>query len=139
MNFNQALKQYNHVNVQTSITDADPHKLIDLLFSGFIERVAQARVAMLNDKTELKGQKISKAIDILSGLRSALDFEQGQDIAQKLDSLYEYMIHQLVEANAKNNVEICDEVTGLMKKIKEAWIAIKSENLNDQEIQPSKP
>ncbi len=139
MNFNQALKQYNHVNVQTSITDADPHKLIDLLFSGFIERVAQARVAMLNDKTELKGQKISKAIDILSGLRSALDFEQGQDVAQKLDSLYEYMIHQLVEANAKNNVEICDEVTGLMKTIKEAWIAIKSENLNDQQSQPSKP
>ncbi len=133
MNSNQALKQYNHVNVQTSITDADPHKLIDLLYSGFIERVAQARVAIVNDKTEIKGQKISKAIDILTGLRSALDFEQGQDIAAQLDSLYEYMMHQLIDANINNNIHKCDEVTSLMKTIKDAWVAIKSEGLYDQE------
>lgn len=135
MNFNQALKQYNHVNVQTSITDANPHKLIDLLYSGFIERVAQARVAIVNNKVEVKGQKISKAIDILIGLRSALDFEQGKDISTQLDDLYEYMMHQLLDANINNDVTKCDEVTRLMLTIKEAWVAIKSEDFNDQQSQ----
>jgi flagellar protein FliS len=131
MNYSRALNEYQKVDLHTSVEDASPHKLIDLLFTGFTTRVAEAKVAILNDKTELKGEKITKAIEILSGLRSALDFDQGLDIAEKLDSMYDYMARQLVVANAQSNLEICDEVIELMSTIQSGWNAIKEgENLD---------
>lgn len=124
MNYHQALNEYQRVNVHSAVEDASPHKLIGLLLQGFNTRVAEAKVAMANGKTEIKGEKISKALDILSGLRAALNFEQGQEIAQKLDDLYEYMTRQLVAANAQNDVEKCDEVMALMATIESAWSEI---------------
>ncbi|WP_317931661.1 flagellar export chaperone FliS [Halioxenophilus sp. WMMB6] len=125
MNHNHALSAYNQVNVHTSVEDASPHKLIELLLQGFNARVAEAKVAMLNNKIELKGQKISKALDILSGLRAALDFEAGADIATNLEELYEYMSHQLVVANAQNDIDKCDEVIKLMSVIQSGWNQIR--------------
>ena len=125
MNYNQALSEYRQVNIHTSVEGASPHKLISLLLHGFNTRVAEAKVAMLNEKTELKGEKISKALDILSGLRSALNFEAGKEIATKLDDLYDYMSRQLVAANAGNDIDKCDEVIGLMAVIQSAWDEIR--------------
>jgi len=125
MNYNQALSQYKQVNVHTSVEGASPHKLIELLIQGFNARVAEAKVAMVNCKTEIKGEKISKALDILAGLRGALDFDAGSDIAVRLDDLYDYMGRQLVVANAQNDVDICDEVIKLMGVIQSAWAAIR--------------
>lgn len=125
MNYSRALNQYQQVKVHTSVEDANPHRLIELLLQGFSARVGEARVAMVNQKTEIKGEKISKAIDILGGLRSSLDFEAGQEIAVRLDDLYDYMGRQLVSANANNNVETCDEVIELMAVIQSAWAEIK--------------
>lgn len=121
MNQNHALSQYNQVSLHTSVTDASPHKLIDLLLLGFLERVAQARVAILNNKIEMKGNRISKAIDILAGLRAALDFEKGGKVATNLDDLYEYMTHLLISANLNNDLKKCDEATDLMRVIRDGW------------------
>ena len=124
MNYNQALSEYQQVNVHTSVEGASPHKLIALLLQGFNTRVAEAKVAILNNKTELKGEKISKALDILSGLRSALNFEVGKEVAERLDDLYDYMSRQLVAANVSNDIEKCDEVMSLMAVIQSAWTEI---------------
>ncbi|BFM06712.1 flagellar export chaperone FliS [Halioxenophilus aromaticivorans] len=125
MNYSQALNQYQQVKVQTSVEDATPHRLIELLLQGFSARVGEARVAMVNQKTEIKGEKISKALDILSGLRGSLDFDTGEEIAVKLDDLYDYMGRQLVSANVNNDVETCDEVIELMAVIQSAWTEIR--------------
>lgn len=125
MNYSQALNQYQQVKVQTSVEDATPHRLIELLLQGFSARVGEARVAMVNQKTEIKGEKISKALDILSGLRGSLDFDAGEEIAMKLDDLYDYMGRQLVSANVNNDVETCDEVIELMAVIQSAWTEIR--------------
>lgn len=125
MNYSQALNQYQQVNVHSAVEGASPHRLIELLFQGFASRVAEAKVAMINGKTELKGEKITKALDILGGLRSALDYDASEEIASKLDDLYDYMSRQLVAANAKNSIEICEEVIQLMGTIQSAWQEIR--------------
>lgn len=124
-----ALQQYQRVNTQTSITDADPHRLIQLLINGALERINMAKAQMQANNIEGKGRLITKTIDIVSGLQGYLDLEKGQELAARLDALYDYMIRTLVAANARNDVEKLDEVASLLRQIKEAWDGIREESL----------
>lgn len=124
MNALAALRQYNSVGTATQVSDASPHKLISMLMDGHISRLAQARGALERGQPGLKGEMITKAICILGGLRGSLNMEAGGDVAVNLDRLYEYMGARLVEANAKDDTLILEEVSGLMRTLKSGWEGI---------------
>lgn len=124
MNAMAALRQYQTVNTQTQLTDADPHRLIQMLMDGGLSRLAQAKGAMQYGQLAAKGELIGKAIGIIGGLRDGLNFEQGGEIAANLDRLYEYMVSRLVKANRDNDVALIDEVAGLLRNVKSGWDAI---------------
>lgn len=124
MNAMMAMRQYQTVNTQAQVGDASPHRLIQMLMEGGLTRIAQARGAMEREDTALKGTLISKAIDIVGGLRESLNHETGGEIASNLDSLYAYMTARLVEANVKNDLSILEEVAGLLRNVKSGWDAI---------------
>lgn len=126
------LKQYQRINTQTSITDADPHRLIQLLYNGALERINMAKAKMQAQDIEGKGNLISKAIEIIGGLRGFLDFEKGGDLAVRLEGLYDYMERTLFEANVKNDPAKLDEVAALLRQIKEGWDGIRDEVVGQQ-------
>ncbi|MEP3562696.1 MAG: flagellar export chaperone FliS [Marinobacter sp.] len=121
------LNAYQRVNTQTSITDADPHKLIQLLYNGAIERINMAKARLQAKDYEGKGKLIGKAIEIIGGLKSFLDFEKGGELATRLEALYDYMGRTLLEASAKNDMAKLDEVISLLRSIKEGWDGIREE------------
>lgn len=129
------LQQYQRINTQTSITDADPHKLIQLLYNGALERINMAKARMQARDFEGKGKLISKTIEIIGGLRSFLDFEQGGELAVRLESLYDYMERTLLDASFKNDVAKLDEVADLLRSVKEGWDGIREEVVNQQRAQ----
>lgn len=124
MNAMMAMQQYQRVNVQAQVAEASPHRLIQMLMEGGLERMAQAQGAMVRDQAPLKGELISKSIAIIGGLREALDPTQGGEIAMNLDRLYEYMIARLIEANKANDPALVNEVAGLLREVKSGWDAI---------------
>lgn len=117
-----AVNKYK-LGVVAEVEEASPHRLIQMLYEGALQRIAIGKGAMQRKEIALKGQSISHAIAIVGGLRSSLDLSQGE-IAVNLDNLYEYMERRLLEANLKNDAEVLDEVSGLLKDIKSAWDAI---------------
>ena len=124
MNAFAAMQQYQAVNTQAQAAAADPHRLIQMLMEGGLTRLAQARGAMERGQTALKGELIGKAIGIIGGLRQGLDLEKGGEIAGNLESLYVYMTRRLMDANVKNDPAILEEVSGLLREVKEGWDAI---------------
>lgn len=124
MNAMAALRQYQHVNTHVQAVEATPHRLIQMLMEGGLTRLAQARGAMDRGQTALKGELIGKAIGIIGGLRNGLDMSVGGELAANLDSLYEYMVSRLLEANLKNVPEPLDEVADLLRNVKAGWDAI---------------
>ncbi len=124
MNAMTALQQYQSVNTQAQAAGADPHRLIQMLMEGGLTRLAQARGAMERQQVAEKGELISKAIGIVNGLRQSLDLEQGGEIALNLDGLYDYMARRLMEANLKNDPLILEEISSLLREVKEGWDAI---------------
>ena len=126
-NIQNVLNEYRQVGVRGVVVDASPHRLIQMLMEGVLERISAAKGFISRNDTAKKGESISSAISIIDGLAVSLDMEAGGDLAQNLASLYDYMTRRLLEANLKNDVSLLDEVTSLMVEIKSAWDAIANE------------
>lgn len=124
MNAVSAMKQYQQVSVHSGIMDASPHRLVQMLMEGALEKIALAKGNMANKEIANKGENISKAIAIIGGLQSSLNKEAGGEIAENLGNLYDYMSHRLVIANLRNDESILDEIAGLMVEIKMGWDGI---------------
>ena len=124
------LQAYQQVNTQTSITDADPHKLIQLLLDGALERINMAKGKIEAGDYAAKGNLITKSMEIVAALRTSLDFEQGGELAGNLEALYDYMERGLLEASIRNDVEKLDEIAGLLRTVREGWEGIREEALD---------
>ena len=120
-------KQYQKMNVQTSLSDASPHQLITMLFDGLISRLAMAKGFIDRKDYEGKSRCLGSAITIIGALQNSLDKEQGGEIAENLDRLYLYMTRRVFAAGVTNDVAILDEVVSLVKTIKDGWDGIKEE------------
>ena len=121
MNAIAAMRQYQQVSVHSGIMDASPHRLVQMLMEGALEKIALAKGYMTNNEIARKGENIGKAIAIVGGLQSSLNHDSGGEISANLNSLYDYMSTRLVIANLHNDASILDEVTGLMVDIKMGW------------------
>ncbi|MCW8890211.1 MAG: flagellar export chaperone FliS [Sedimenticola sp.] len=121
---NSALSQYKSVSVSSGIEDATPHRLVQMLMEGALDKISAAKGHMLRGELAEKGRFISWAISIISGLQSSLNMDAGGDLSRNLDDLYDYMVRRLGEAGAKNDPAILDEISSLLLEVKSAWDVI---------------
>ncbi|WP_347904752.1 flagellar export chaperone FliS [Pseudomonas purpurea] len=124
MNPMLALRQYQKIGAQAQTSEASPHRLVQMLMEGGLDRIAQARGAMERKDIPGRGILIGKAIGIIGGLREGLDLENSVESVGELDNLYTYMMKRLTEANLKADPKILDEVAGLLRTVKDGWDAI---------------
>jgi flagellar secretion chaperone FliS len=116
---------YRQVGAETAVSGASPHKLVAMLFDGFMDALAQAQGAMRAGNYELKGRAIVRAIRIVDeGLRACLDLKGGGPLAQDLHDLYGYLEMRLTMANLRNEEAGLDECRRLMQPLREAWMSI---------------
>lgn len=119
-----AAKAYGNVALQGRSEDASPHRIIQMLMESALQQIIIAKGLMQQNRITEKGRAISLTISIIEGMRTSLDQEQGGEIAQNLESLYEYMSIKLLEANLNNDESKLDEVALLMGQLKSGWDAI---------------
>lgn len=119
-----AIHEYAKVGAHSGVEAADPHRLIQMLMEGALDKIAAAKGHMKRDQVAEKGASISWAISIIDGLRVSLDTEAGGELVENLHALYQYMMERLLEANLKNDPALLDEVTRLLSEIKAGWDAI---------------
>lgn len=116
---------YRMVGAETGVSGATPHKLVQMLFDGFHEAIAQARGALRSRMIEAKGRAISRALRIVDeGLHAGLNLSEGGKLAADLDALYTYVSLRLTHANLHNDEAALDECVALIEPIRSAWAAI---------------
>jgi flagellar protein FliS len=116
---------YASVGIETSVSGASPHRLIELLFNGFVDSIGLARAAMRSGQIEQKGKSISRAARILEeGLKAGLNLQEGGRLAEDLSLLYSYIAVRLTYANRRNDEAALDECLRLINPLREAWISI---------------
>lgn len=121
------LAAYSSASAHGGVAAADPHRLVIMLMDGALERIATARGCMTRGETVEKARLLNRAVSIVGELRSSLDMQRGGRIAENLGELYDYMCRRLLKATSENRVEMLDEVSGLLRQIREAWASIPQE------------
>jgi flagellar protein FliS len=121
-NSRNAAQAYANVGLETGVVAASPHQLIIMLYEGAELAVRMAIRHMNEGSLEKKSAAITKASSIiLDGLRSALDPQQGGDIALQLGALYDYMNQRLMLGHVRNETAPLEEVLGLLQELHGAW------------------
>lgn len=116
-----ALAQYQKVNNESAVNGADPHRLIQLLMQGGLDRLASAKYALEQNDIATKGLMLGKAVSIIGGLQAALERDKAPELVDNLDSLYDYMQRRLLKANIDNDPAIIEEVRDLLTTVKSGW------------------
>jgi flagellar protein FliS len=83
----------------------------------------QAIKAHEDKNHESMHELLTKTQNVLWELINGLNFEAGE-IAYNLESLYNYMIRRLVDAQYHNTIEPANEVVGYLRDLREAWQTI---------------
>ena len=117
----QFAEQYRKVGATSSILEADPHKLVQLLLEGACSRLRLAMANLERGDQAAKGKAISRTCDIVSHLAATLEHERGGEIAQNLSALYDYILLKLTEGNLHNSRDALQEALDLLSEIETAW------------------
>ena len=115
------ISQYNEVDRVSGVSDADPHRLVQMLLEGALGKIAIVKGLMARNEIAKKGEMISQAVSIINGLRASLDLNAGGELATNLDNIYEYIERRLLKANIDDDVTILDEASSLLHEIKSGW------------------
>ncbi|MCS3804737.1 flagellar protein FliS [Chromobacterium alkanivorans] len=123
-----AYRSYHAVNLEAQTHAASPVQLVLVLFDGLLEEMARARGHLENQRYEQKGESISKCINILNGLSSALDFDSGGEVVTNLARLYDYCAYRLYHASVNLDLAALDEAEQLLIKLKGGWIGVRDQH-----------
>jgi flagellar protein FliS len=119
-----SLQSYRKVSLDSEISVASPHRIIQMMFAGGLERLAQSRYSIEHSDLANKGLFIGKAIGIINGLNNSLNMDEGGEIAGNLSQLYDFIIMKVTEANLNNDVKAIDDAVSVLRTLKEGWDAI---------------
>ncbi|OBZ07895.1 flagellar export chaperone FliS [Bacillus sp. FJAT-27264] len=118
---------------QTQLHTASPAQLLLMLYDGAIRFTRLGISAIVEKNYEKANVNLCKAQAVIHELIAALNYDY--PIAKTLYQVYEYMIHQLINANLKKNTKPADEVVSYLLDLREAWDAA-NKSLNAASEQP---
>lgn len=117
----KGIHAYKKDSLKSDLASADPHRVIQLLMQGALERLALGKGCIARANWEGKAAALTSAVEIINSLRDALDRDVNPELVDNLESLYDYMTAQITEASVKKDTAILDHVMGLILQIKGAW------------------
>ncbi|GGA67225.1 flagellar export chaperone FliS [Ornithinibacillus halotolerans] len=102
-----------------AVNTASGGELTLMLYNGCLKFIKQAMKDVQEKNYENKNTNIQKAQAIIQELIVTLD--QNADISKQIMPLYNYMYQRLMEANMKNDLDILEEVQGLVTEFRDTW------------------
>lgn len=115
-------------------------KQIVMLYDAATRYIQQAKEAIRDTRIEDRYHLLVKAGDIIFGLQSCLDFENGREIAKILYNFYSSVDSRLFTIQRTNSLELCDELITELKQMRDVWQEIDQSSANTPaEAAPAEP
>ena len=114
------MQAYVNANREAVAESENPHALISVLFDELI-RSMRLHLSKVKPSEHVENEYFGRALTILYGLQSSLDFENGGEIADNLYRLYEYARQQLLLTSRGEDIAGLSAAIDAMENIREAW------------------
>jgi flagellar protein FliS len=128
MSYQEAYGDYHAVNLDAQTSRASPVELVLLLTDGLLDELARARAHIAAKRYEQKAASVDKCVEIINGLSSSLDFEQGGETVANLANIYEFCANHLHGAGIKMDPAMVDEVVRILTTIRQGWKGVQERN-----------
>jgi flagellar secretion chaperone FliS len=109
---------------QQALAGATGVELIVALYDGAIRFLYRAMQCVEEDDTHGRRIAVKKVIDILMYLQARLRPDVGGAVAASLADFYATMFTMTLEASHIESVEQFQEVIGLVRNVREAWVVV---------------
>jgi len=114
---NNALANYR----KNQVSGMSQKELIVLLYDGALKFLDQANGHLEEKETNEFADKLERVHRIVYHLYSTLDFENGGEIAEKLGSLYAFIISQLYVLNSTKNSKLVESIKSILTNLRDGW------------------
>jgi flagellar protein FliS len=114
----------NNAVAESAPNATGPHMtshLVVLLHDGAIGLLRQAAESRGRGDPEGYFRAVGLAVDVIAGLRTALDVQNGGEIAEDLDQLYGFMIAQLQHASFLRDGKALTSILRLLEPLYHSW------------------
>jgi len=104
---------------ENSVFTASKEELTLMLYDGALKFCNLAEVALEKKDYAKANEMLIKVQNIIQEFQLTLNNKY--DISRELNTLYHYLYSRLIEANAKKDLEILDEVRGHIRSLRDTW------------------
>ena len=119
--FGMAKARYQRVDVASRVEGATPHQLVTILYDELLKALDAMAAAMARNDYVQRGERQARALRLISGLETSLDFEQGGDIALGLAKIYREARRLTVAAGRENDVKLVERAREMLGEVAQAW------------------
>ncbi len=120
-NYANAKNHYVSLELASRLEGANAHGLVTILYDELL-RSLDVMVATLRRSGNLSQQRhTDRARSILIALSASLDLENGGDVGQSLNRIYQAMIHQLAIAIKNDDNEKIQDIRNGIQSIATSW------------------
>lgn len=106
---------------KTQVLTASRESLLLMLYDAAIRNIRGAIEAAEQQDIAKRNSFVSKSQNIVSELRSALNFEVAPELATHLDRLYEFVCRRLFEGTVQHDPKLFDEALKTMETLQAGW------------------
>lgn len=116
------MHHHHHANryLTEKVTTASPAELIGMLYDAGVVAMQAGQAAAEAGQHADTHRHLVRAQDIVHELRCSLRMDTGE-IAESLNSLYEFVGRRLVEANLAKDPRIVAECIRIFSPLRDAW------------------
>jgi flagellar protein FliS len=110
-----------------SATGLSPIGLVVRLYENIVSDLGRAVIAVRENDVEKRTSHLQHALLLIAHLQNALDMENGGDSARMLERFYLLARKRIVEAQAKQSIEMMEEISRDFLSVREAWAQIENQ------------
>ena len=127
MNFSFQMQNYLDNDIASKVENDNPHKIIEEILKDLKNNLSLLAHCLQNNDTisRVKSDSFSKSLTAIYILQSSLDFQQGGEIAENLNKIYEFCRTTIIKSFSKKDFEAIKKLEPLINEILEGWKDIK--------------